>query len=220
MKKSALGTLIASLFTVAIFGSTLAKAGDGEHADEERKMIKIEMKHQNEGPVNIEVDIDGNQQVFEFTQKELSDQNAIEAKLVGVDEKTRQTLLETLSNINAGAGHIVIKHGGKHNNEHDGKMMKKQFVIVDGQAGIEREMIIELAKSGDLNALHEMVETHTDIDIDGEENAMVFKFGHDGNIKFHSDSTHALKVIKSLIETGDLTPEQLDQVQQALDLQR
>ena len=215
MKKSTLSTLIASLFTVAIAGTAVAKAGHDKELHEERKMVKIQMDHQNEGPVNFEIDIDGNHHVFEFTQEELNDQDAIAAKLADVDEQTRQTVMDALGNLNAGPGHIVFHHNG----EHDGDMVKKKFVVLNGSEGVDSETIIELAENGNFTELHKVVESHS-ANSDGKKGPMVFKFGHGAGMKLHTDSGHSLKVIKKLIKNGDLTQEQLDEIQLALDEKR
>lgn len=215
MKKSTLSTLIASLFTVAIAGTAVAKAGHDKEFHEEHKMVKIEMVHENNEPVNIDVNVDGNHHVFEFTQKELKDQDAIAAKLADVDEQTRQTVMDALGNLNAGPGHIVFHHNG----EHDGDMVKKKFVVLNGSGGLDSETIIELAENGNFTELHKVVESHGS-NSDGKKGPMVFKFAHGGGMKLHGDSGHSVSVIKKLIESGDLTQEQLDEIQLALDEKR
>ena len=216
MKKSTLSTLIASLFTVAIASTAMAKAGHDEHSVEERKMIKIEMDHKTDSPVNLEIDVNGEHNVFTFTQEELDDQDAIEAKLANVSEETRQSVLDALSNLNAGPGHIEFHH----EDNHDGsKVIKKKFVVIDGSQGGDSETIIELAKSGDFEQLHKIVEFHSSTD-DEAHQPMVIKLGKGGGFQFNGGGDHSVKVIKKLIENGKLSQTQLDEIQQMLDAQR
>lgn len=221
MKKSTLSTLIASLFTAAVASTAMAKAGhdsDFKHV-EERKMIKIELDRENEGPVNLEIDVDGEHNIFTFTQEELDDQDAIEAKLADVDETTRETVLDALSNLNAGPGHIVF-HSNSSDDNHDGsKVIKKKFVVIDGNEGGDHETIIELAKNGDFKQLHKIIESHTATG-DGVHGPMVIKLDKGGNFQFNGGGEHSVNVIKKLIENGELSQTQLDEIQQMLDSKR
>lgn len=211
MKKSTLSTLIASLFTVVVAGSALAKAGHDEQAHEERKMIKIEMEHQNEGPVNIEIDVDGNHQVFEFTHDELNDPSAIEAKLDGVDESTRQSVMDALSNLNTTFDQTFIHH--------DGQMKEKKVIVLGDSEGLDSELIVELVGNGDFKEFHKIVKSHKSSG-DKKDGPMVFKFSHGGDMKLHGDSKQSINVIKKLIKHSDLTQEQLDAIQQMIDQKR
>ena len=221
IKKSTLSALIVSLFTVAVTGTAMAKAGhdsDFEHV-EERKMIKIELDREKEGPMNLEIDVNGEHNVFTFTQEELDDQDAVEAKLADVDQTTCQTVLSALSNLSAGPGHIVF-HTNDSGDDHDGsKVIKKKFVVIDGNEDANAETIIELAKNGDVTQLHKIVESYASTG-DGAHGPMVIKLGKGGNFQFNGGGDHSVKVIKKLIENGELTQTQLDEIQQMLDAKR
>lgn len=219
MKKSTLTTLIASLFTVAIANTAIAKAGHDDQMHEERKMIKIEMAHENEGPVNIEINIDGEHNAFEFTQEELDDPDAIEAKLAGVDEKTRESVMSALNNLSAGTGHIVFHHDGEGDGQH---MLKKKFVVIDGSHGHDSEVIIDLAKNGDFTQLHKIVGSHTmsGSSSDSDGNPVVFKFKRGDGVSLLGDSKHSVSVIEKLINNTNLTPEQLDAIAQMVENKR
>ena len=211
MKKTALTTLFASLFSVVVAGGAIASASHDSETQVERKMIKIELDQEQQGPAVIEIDVDGDHHVFEFSQEELQDLDAIEAQLANLDEKVREAVMNAITGLKQGPGEIVWEH-------HDGEQHDKQVFIFNSSAGADTdaEVIIDMAKSGDFKQLHKIIETH----IGDAGGAMKFKIGNGHKFEFHSDGKHNLSVIEKLIESSDLTSEQLDAIAQMVEQKR
>lgn len=200
MKKSIIASIFAGLFAVS------AMAAD------ETRVMKIEVKKEIGSPVVIDIDNDGNAQVFEFTDEELKDTDLIENRLAGVDEKTRKAVMNALSGLNMGDGNMVWV-----DEEMEGDDLKK-FVIVKQMDSVEgevaHEVMIDIDGASDIGSLHtvikEKVGKHFKIKIGDDTHKM----------KLHHDSGHAAKMIQKLLENAELTPQQLEKIQQALDAKR
>ncbi len=200
MKKSIIAAIFTGLFAVSAL------------AADETRVMKIEVKKETGNPVVIDIDNNGNTQVFEFTDEELKDADLIENRLAGVDEKTREAVMNALSGISMGDGNMVWV-----NDDEDGDD-KKKFVIIkqmdSGDGEFQHDVMIDFDGASDVGGVHKVIkhkiDKHFKIKVGGE--------GH--GMKLHHDTGHAAKVIQKLLENAELTPEQLEKIQQALDAKR
>ena len=87
MKKSILASLFAGLFAVSAF------AGDDGH------MMKIELKKELGQGTTINLNHDGDTQIFEFTEEELQDSDFINTRLADLDDDTKKAVLNALNGI-------------------------------------------------------------------------------------------------------------------------
>lgn len=159
----------------------------------------IEINAQQDRNVKIMVGDDGNVTTLEFTMEELKDDYAIEQKLAGLDENTRETVMEALEGVMhmadadfdpgvyAGEGHekVIIKHQGAGNIVHMNadKDIDYEFVVDDegGEKVLSKHIII-----GDANTV----------------------------LKGHTDA------VVGLINKGEFSQEELDKIQAAIDAKR
>ncbi|MFT4927802.1 MAG: hypothetical protein ACI8WB_003916 [Phenylobacterium sp.] len=195
MKKTILASIFAGLFTLGAFA---ANAGDA--SNHSQQMIKIEHNADANHPTVINIETDGQKQVFEFTQEELNDMDAVEASLADVDEKTRTALLNTLSNISSGEGHMMLKHGFSSADGKDQKFMVIRHRDSSGESDSEHHQVLEIGE--------------------GEHRVFKVKLGEEGEEGLHHDTGHAVKIIEKLIEHSVMTPEQLDAIQSLIDSKR
>lgn len=197
MKKSILATLFAGLFTLG------AVAGD------DSRMMKIEMKAESGSPTVINIDNGEGAQVFEFTKEELQDKQLVEDRLMHLDDDTRDAVLGALNGIHMDGDNMVfIKEDidvGDHN--------KMVVIKKSGDVGIDvdHDFIVDGNGSHSIHKLREIISKKM-----GDK--IVIKM--DDGMKLHHKGGHAAHMIEKLLNSSDLTQEQLDQIQQALDAKR
>ncbi|NQZ06028.1 MAG: hypothetical protein HRT35_02610 [Algicola sp.] len=200
MKKSILASIFAGLFAVSAL------------AADDARMVKVEVKKETGSPIVIDINNDGDVQVFEFTEEESKDQDLIENRLAGVDEKTRKMVMQALSGIHSGHGNMVWV-----DDEMDGDDKKKFIIIkdintIDGD--FDHDVMIDIDGASGVSGLHKVIKHK----MSKHFNIKIGDVGH--GMKLHHDSGHAAKLIQKLLENSELTQEQLDQLQQALDAKR
>lgn len=185
------GLLVGS---VALVGAVTA---DDHVTDVRHKVIKINADTQND--VKIMVDEAGSSDVVVFKLDELNDQAVIDEKLAHLDEQTRETVLNALQG---------VKHIGSANFDHTGLLgdiKKKVMVLHKGEGHVAM--------------------AHADADVDFEFEVS----DEDGGKTYRKhiilgDEHHVLKghtsAIVRMIEKGEFSQDELDEIQAALDAKR
>lgn len=201
MKKTLLASIFAGLFTFGV------SAGEDHH------VLKVKLNADANSPAVVSIEDNGNKQVFEFSQEELKDMDAVAASLSNVDEKTRTTVLNALNGVHMGHKQMMFLSD-------DGKSEHQQFMVIKHKdtsgSDEEHEVVMELEG----NELH-----HRIIEIDGvdgeqgEHKVMKFVIG-DGAHGLHRDTSHAAKMIENLLSHSDMSAEQLDTIQALIDAKR
>ena len=203
MKKSILAALFTGLFAVS------ALAGDDGH------MMKIELKKELGQGTTINLNNDGDTQVFEFTEEELQDGDLINTRLEGLDDETKKAVLNALNGIHFDGNNKMFINEEVHNQ--DGN----KFVFISTDELVDSDelhtVVIDMQGSAPSNGLHKVFK-HKGGD------GFAFQFGNGGDggnrIMLHKDSDQAADVIQKLLEHSELSADQVDQIQQALDAKR
>lgn len=105
-----MNTLIKNLIAGAMVGS-LAVAGVVT-AQEDIKHKTIEIKVVKDSDVSVWVDSDGHAETVVLTASEISNSDLLADKLAGLDEQTRETVVEALEGIKTsgfGDAHVEVK---------------------------------------------------------------------------------------------------------------
>jgi hypothetical protein len=199
MKKSILAS---------IFAGTLAFSS---FASDEHHIMKIELKKETGSPTVLNINNDGDTQVFEFTEEELNDEYLLETRLADLDDETKTAVMNALKGIHLSDGKMMWVDNSSDSDDDKKIVVVKSFGTIDG--AVEHDVLIDMQGSTGHQMLHKVVENK-----DGKHFA--FKFGNGNNIKLHHDSANPAKVIEQLLKHSKLTPEQIDQIQQSLDAKR
>jgi hypothetical protein len=185
-------TLIKNLMAGAVVGS-LALVG-AVTAEEEVKHRTIEIKAVKGQDVNVWVDSDSGSQTVIVSADELENSDLLADKLAGLDEQTRETVMDALQGISMsgdGEAHVAVEKVFVMN-KGDGQRI--EFIGAD-----DGELDIEVLQGDGQRIIRKHV-IHTD--------------GASSSLKGHTG------VISKLIEKGEFSQEQLDEIQAALDAKR
>ena len=200
MKKSILASLFAGLFAVSAF------AGD------EVRMMKIELKKELGEGTTLNLNQGGDTQVFEFTEEELQDKDLVNARLEGLDEDTKNAVLNALNGIHMDDNNLMFIDEEVHNKDGNKFVFISTDELVDGDE--PHKVLINMQGSAGSNGVHKVFKQKG-------ANGFAYKFGNgDNKIMLHKDSNHAADVIQKLLEHSELTADQVDLIQQALDAKR
>jgi hypothetical protein len=192
MKKTLLATMFAGLFSLTAFAAN------------ETKMVKIEVKGDKHTSMSVNVENDGDMQMFSFNDEELKDLDGISESLSDLDEKTRTLVLDALKGIHLDDGILLNLDGEALSQELD-----KIFIVRDSKhlAGHDSAQVIEFDEHGEHHRLLEFAtKAHK-----------MFKVKRGAA---HTDPAHATKAIESLLKNNELTAQQLDAIQSMLDQKR
>lgn len=211
MKKSLLATLLAGLVTL------------GAVASDEPHMMKLKVERMDNGPTVLNIEQNGSDFVFEFTESELQDEARLAERLQELDEKTRKAVITALLGISEGKGMIFIDEDEVHMNSEDENkvVIVKEFKYETDGSDDGKHVVIKIDGAADGHVTKEFVEAVDGRGFkfrigSGEQNVSV----HHGGTKIHHDSQHAAKVIEKLLKNSDLTPEQIEKLQRLLDQKR
>jgi hypothetical protein len=200
MKKSIVASIFAGLFAVSAL------------AADDTRVMEIEVKKETASPVVIDINNDGNTQVFEFTKAELEDTDLIENRLAGVDEKTREMIMNALKGIHTGHESMVWLDDEKMGDDMNKFIIIKQMDTIDGD--VAHDVMIDVDGASHVGDLNQVIKHKTN-------KLFKIKIG-DGShqLKLHRDSGQSANIIQQLLESSELTQVQLDKIQQALDSKR
>ena len=189
--KTLLASMIAGYF--ALTGAVIA--------DNDVSTTKIEIRAEKEELTTIKVNTDDVVETIELTPEELADDVLLEARLAGLDDKTRETVMQAL----AGTRHIV-----------DGEMDLTHFAkLADGDN--HKMFVINAGEGHVVHATEDMdftFETASDLGTKVIRKHFVFGDDEDGVLRGHSSA------IVKMIEKGEFSQEELDEIQAALDSKR
>lgn len=175
-------TLLATGLALAVVFTADAKIN--------HKIINVNVDSGDE--VSIRLNQDGEHSVFAFTRDELNDQALVDSKLAGLDDKTRETVLKVLHNLDEDSGRLFTSDQVKVLNGGEGQAVS--FYSTSSQ-GYQQVLI-------------------DDEEGDGKAHNRVMIFGNNKTIKGHGNA-----IIK-LIERGEFDSEMLEKIQAALDAKR
>lgn len=195
MKKSILASIFAGLFSLS------AVAGDN------MRIMTLEVNKEDGSPTIIELEQDGNAQVFEFTDAEANDPAIVEARLADLDEDTRTAVFNALNGIHIEGDDIVID----------------EDIEIDGDGEHQMVFVKKFHHDGDDDQAHHIVieadgEGHQGVRKTGDK--IMFKMDHGGAMQWHQNTGDVSDVIDKLLSHGDLTPAQIDKIQKSLDAKR
>ena len=182
-------------FTVASLAVVGAVTAEDDLTQKTHKVIEIKAKKDQD--VNIVVENDGVSETIVFSHEELQDPVIIEDKLIHLDDDTRETVRQAVNNLT--------------------RFVEGDLSHDDLVAGEGHKVVVLNKGEGKLMKLH-----GGDIDVEvlhgGEGHKMVRKHvivGGDGKVlKGHTDA------IVGLIEKGEFSQDELDQIQAAIDAKR
>ncbi len=182
-------TIIASLLGFTLATGVMA-------AEKQHQIITIEAK--DNGPAEIYITQNGEQQVLIISQEALTDKELLLTELSSVSEEVQQHISQALSDLHSVETKIKIEHDSD-NEQHKvwiqndveevhiaGGKDKFAFVTVDGEESKDMKVIIKQS-----NGLH-----------------------------FDSVKGASFNAILHLLKSSELTAEQLDTLQSILDSQR
>jgi hypothetical protein len=173
------------------FNSSLLAAQENSEKTMNNAVVKhkiIEVKRNADAVSKIEIEEDGDVKVIELTTVELDDPAMLESKLADLDEDTRAIVMEALNSSK---------------NRFD-----KGLAFISTQSPSELSIERLQVKRGDIDAIN--IET----DIDGERDVIVLNRG-DARFKGVLKGHH--KAIINLIEKGEFTRDELNEIRKALD---
>jgi hypothetical protein len=200
MKLTKIATLFASamLVTSSLAWTNLLQAGE---ANVVKHVIKIEAESDNE--VTILVDQDGQARDYSFNFDQLSDLDAISDQLDDLDSESKDAVLHALEQLTLSGGKFISINAG------EGEEIEKKIIMVnahDSEDNVHVEMEVE--GEGFSNQFHV-------VKVLGEGGGSD-KAVHKHMKFFSSDGGDLTSVIKGLIKKAELTPEQIDELRQAL----
>ncbi|NQZ12959.1 MAG: hypothetical protein HRT35_37925, partial [Algicola sp.] len=142
MKKSILASLFAGLFAVSAF------AGDDGH------MMKIELKKELGQGTTINLNHDGDTQIFEFTEEELQDSDFINTRLADLDDDTKKAVLNALNGIHFDGNNQMFINEEVHNQDGNRIVFISTNDLVDGDE--PHRVIIDMKGSSSGNGFHKV----------------------------------------------------------------
>jgi hypothetical protein len=142
----------------------------------------------------------------------MQDADLVNARLEGLDDDTKKTVLNALNGIHMDGNNQMFIDEEVHNKNGNKFVFISTDELVDGDE--PHKVIIDMKGSADSNGLHKVFK-HKGGD------GFAFKFTNGSNrVMLHKDSDQAADVIQKLLEHSELTADQVDQIQQALDAKR
>lgn len=179
------------LLAGASFNSSLLAAQENSEKTMDNAVVKhkiIEVKRNADAVSKIEIEEDDDVKVIELTTVELDDPAVLESKLADLDEDTRAIVMDALNSSNNRFG--------------------KELAFISSQSPSELSIERLKVKRGDIDAIN--IET----DIDGGREVIVLNRGEatfKGVLKGHHQA------IINLIEKGEFTRDELNEIRKALD---
>jgi len=176
----------------------LSAAIDGHKdkpADVEHKTIEI--KKINGQVTIIDVEADGEMHVIELTDEEIADKQVLKSKLSVLDETTRKEVMRALHNkpMHADKKMKIIK---KHKHDHNKMLQDSEHEV---------EVYVEKDENGNTHKRKIMIVEDYEHDADGMKSKHKHKMKMKGNYK----------TIIKLIEKGDFSQSELEEIKAALD---
>ena len=171
----------------------------------------VEIRSDKENVTTVKVDSNGIEEMIELTPEELADDALLESMLGGLDEKTRNTVMQALQ----GTRHMVDGSMDLSHFSEMGKGAKHKMVVINGGDGEVKhttddvEVLLDFVSdqtSSDEEKVHKVVRKHVIIDGAVSADTKV--------LRGHSD------VIARMINKGEFSQEELDTIQAALDSKR
>ena len=162
-------------------------------AEEEIKHKTIEIKAVKGKAVNVWVEDDSGSQAVIVTAEELADSDLLADKLAGLDDQTRETVMDALQGVNQSHDGDVEHEIEKVYVMNKGDGQRIEFIGDD-----DHDVDIEVINGGDGKIIKHVIRAN------GDSSALK---GHSG-------------AITKLIERGEFSQDELDKIQAALDAKR
>lgn len=193
---------LASTFALSL-ASAAAFAGNKHRPAVDKHVVKVIAETGED--VRVFVNEDGDKQKFVFTGEQLEDLDQVKAELSGLDPESQTKILEVIEKLGSlDSNFIEIRDA----DIEIGDAETEVFVIKTGDN--EDSMHIEIDVEGD--GAHPDSQFHIAKFV-GEGRGANKVFRH----KLKGKGKHAAKVVKKLIEKGEFTQEQLDDIRAMLD---
>lgn len=203
--KSVVNTLVASIFVInaPLYAGEVEYVAEEDNVQETKKEVerRIEIKAKNGKPVRIFVDSEGQEHIFELTEKELKNLDEVNSKLEHLDKETLAKVKQALANVTKNLENLKAGDHLRHVEELSelgSTKMKVKMLKLDKLSELsELESLENLKELGVLEALmdkeHAVVirerireERHSHDDEEHEEKRVFVIDGGEGNVVFHS----------------------------------
>lgn len=198
--KTSLKTILATAISgyLALIGGVYA--GDDLHQKVvEHKVIEIRA----DANKNVVINVDD--QTLTLTPQELEDEDLLAMRLSEFDERTRETIMQTIE----GTRHLFSGEGHFDISKIKGAKDHKMIMVKGGDSKIIKEIFVD--------------DSEVDILVDGDQKQKVVKkqviFAGHGDLDHTVLSGHTDVIVK-MIERGEFSQDELDQIQMALDNKR
>ena len=190
-KYSALSIALGLILTTALISPVTIAQERTETVKVKHKVIQV--NQENESPTTIEIEQDGNMQVIEISAEELADEALLNNKLSSLDKETRIIVMQVLSSKDK---HFSSKGSGMHTRH------KYEMTVDDVDIDIDSDHDVDI----DIDSGH---------DVKHVKEILVINDGD--NVDFKGPMKAHYQAIIKLIEKGKFTPDQLAEIQRALD---
>lgn len=192
-------TSVKTLLAAAISGYLAIMSGVSANNDVRHKLIEIRADENK----NVVINVDDH--TLTLSPEEMEDEELLALRLSEFDEKTRDTILQTIE----GTKHLFSGEGHFDLSKIKGAKEHKMIVVNGGDGEVIKEMF-----SDDIN-----IEVIADGDMDGQQK-VIKKHVIVGHGDAHSALTGHTDAIVKLIERGEFSQDELDKIQMALDAKR
>ncbi|WDE07473.1 hypothetical protein SG34_011625 [Thalassomonas viridans] len=196
------------VLAMAVVGLTFSAQASALSAEPVVSAKAIKIKAGEGNNATIVADINGENFRVELPKEALHDKEALEASVAGLPEEVRETLLSTLSDIELGEHMVKVKQVVV---DTKGSAEGLARLHVSGESGEERVIVVDIDKD-ELAAGHYKFFESID-GLSGNKFSKVISGDHAGKV-IGKDT------IIRLLAAAELTPQELDEIQQALDDKR
>jgi len=193
---------------MVLAGFTLSAQASALPAEPVASVKAIKIKADEGENASIVADINGEDYRVELPKEALHDKDALAQALADFPEEVRETLLSTLPEIELGEHKMKMKHLVVESKESADGLAK---LHVGSEKGEKRVIVLDVDKEGSALSHHKFFES-----IDGLVGNKIIKIITDG----HTGKVVGKDTIIRLLSAAELTAEELDEIQQALDDKR
>ncbi|TKB45814.1 hypothetical protein [Thalassotalea mangrovi] len=199
MKQNLLSSVVCGGL-IAFAAAPLMVSAQSKDVEQEIEIIK-----EGSGDANVTVTENGNTTSLTLSDEALKDKAVLEQELANLPEETRNMVMKALGNV------AVIGDANAHVLHLKGDHNENTFEWSSEDEGVKKVIVVDTisetgGENNDIKIIKKMV--HADGDA-----------GHPVFISANGEGG-AAKAIVHLLEKAELSPEELDQIQQALDAKR
>ncbi|WP_281561700.1 hypothetical protein [Thalassomonas sp. RHCl1] len=192
------------VLAMTLAGLTLTTQVSALPAEPVTKVKEFKVKAGDGGDASIFANVNGEFIRVEVPKQALEDKEALEAALSGLPQDVRETVSAVLTDVEFGEDNIKLKKLIVEAKDAAKELVK---VKLNGDSGEERVIVVDVDEAGHGLSHHKFFES-----VDGNK---VIKI-----ISGDKSKTVGKETIIRLLSAADLTAQELDEIQQALDKKR